>query len=242
MNEHRRLIVSFLGMGLWSHGASHAQTSSGPPLSFLVPQPAGNPTDTLARRLLTALQRELGQPLVVENIPGAGGSLGVNKMLAAPAGASVLMIASQTESILTPLSVRSARYTSDSLRPVLLITRGPYVLVGRPDLPASTFGELVTLARNRSAKPLSFGHIGNGSMIHLLGERLARKAEISLIQVPYKGVPPVMQDIIGGQIDLAFVPQSAVRDLAATGKLKALGTTGATTSDKPTAVATSHSL
>ena len=93
MNEHRRLIVSFLGMGLWSHGASHAQTSSGPPLSFLVPQPAGNPTDTLARRLLTALQRELGQHLVVENVPGAGGSLGVNKMLAAPAGASVLMIA-----------------------------------------------------------------------------------------------------------------------------------------------------
>ncbi len=232
MNENRRLIVSFLGVGLWSHGVSHAQTPSGTALSFIVPQPAGNPTDTLVRRLLTALQRELEQPLVVENIPGAGGSLGVNKMLAAPAGASVLMIASQTESILTPLSVRAARYTSDSLRPVLLITRGPYVLVGRPELPANNFGELITLARSRSAKPLSFGHIGNGSMIHLLGERLARKADISLIQVPYKGVPPIMQDIIGGQIDLAFVPQSSVRDLAATGKLKALGTTGAAASDK----------
>lgn len=232
MKDRRRLVASLMALGLLRAGESIAQAPSGPPLSFIVPQPAGNPTDTLARRIQASAQRELGQTLVVENMPGAGGSLGVNKMLAAPAGTTVLMIASQTESILTPLSVRSARYASESLRPVLLITRGPYVLVGRPDLPANGFGELLGLARSSSAKPLSHGHIGNGSMIHLLGERLARKAGIPLTQVPYKGVPPIIQDLIGGQIDLAFVPQSSARDLVVSGRLKTFGTTGAAISDK----------
>ena len=237
MNDRRRLLASTIALGLLPMGKSHAQSASGPPLSFIVPQPAGNPTDGHARRLQPGVQRELGQAVVVENLPGAGGSLGVNKLLAAPAGTPVLLIASQTESILTPLSVKGARYTSDNLRPVLLISRGPYVLVGRPDLPANNFNELLALARSRGAKPLSHGHIGNGSMIHLLGERLARKAGIPLTQVPYKGVPPVIQDLIGSQIDVAFVPQSSARDLIVNGRLKVYGTTGAVISDKlPTAL------
>jgi tripartite-type tricarboxylate transporter receptor subunit TctC len=130
------------------------------------------------------------------------------------------------------LSVKAAHYTSDKLRPVLLITRGPYILLARPDLPVRHLSDLVKLARQNATRPLTYGHIGNGSMIHLLGERLARKAGFSLTQVPYKGVPPVLQDLIGGQIDLTFVPQSAVRDLAATGKVKVLGTTAATASER----------
>jgi tripartite-type tricarboxylate transporter receptor subunit TctC len=232
MSSRRQFMASLAAPGLLGADWVRAQTLSGPPISFIVPQPAGNPTDVLARRLQVAAQRELGQPLIMENLPGAGGSLGVNKMLSAPSGTTVLMIASQTESILTPLSVKAARYTSDKLRPVLLITRGPYVLLGRSDLPARHLGELIQLARQRASRPLAYGHIGNGSMIHLLGERLARKAGFALTQVPYKGVPPVLQDLIGGQIDITFVPQSAVRDLASTGKVKVFGTTGATASDR----------
>lgn len=232
MTDRRQFLTSWLAASALGADSVMAQTVSGPAITFLVPQPAGNPTDVLARRLQVTAQRELGQPLIMENLPGAGGSLGVNKMLSAPAGTPMLMIASQTESILTPLSVKAARYTSDKLRPVLLITRAPYVLLGRADLPVRHLGELVSLARQRGARPLAFGHIGNGSMIHLLGERLARKAGFTLTQVPYKGVPPVLQDLIGGQIDLTFVPQSAVRDLASTGKVKVLGTTGATVSER----------
>jgi tripartite-type tricarboxylate transporter receptor subunit TctC len=232
MKNRRQVIVSLGGISLLGLEPLCAQTLSGPPISLIVPQPAGNPTDILARRLQVATQRELGQAVVVENLPGAGGSLGVNKMLAASAASPVLMIASQTESILTPLSVRAARYTSDRLRPVLLITRGPYILLGRSDLPARNLGELISLARSRPSRPLTFGHIGNGSMIHLLGERLARKTGMALTQVPYKGVPPVLQDLMGGQIDLTFVPQRAVRDLASSGKVKVFGTTAVTTSEK----------
>lgn len=232
MTNRRQFVTSVLATGLVGADCVSAQSLSGPPISFVVPQPAGNPTDVLARRLQVAAQRELGQALIMENLPGAGGALGVNKMLSAPAGTTVLMIASQTESILTPLSVKAARYTSDKLRPLLLITRGPYILLGRSDLPARNLGELIGLARQRASRPLAYGHIGNGSMIHLLGERLARKAGFALTQVPYKGVPPVLQDLIGGQIDLTFVPQSAVRDLASTGKVKVYGTTGAMASDR----------
>ena len=232
MTHRRQFVTSLLATGVFAADWAKAQALSGPPIHFIVPQPAGNPTDVLARRLQVAAQRELGQPLIMENLPGAGGSLGVNKMLSAPTGTSVLMIASQTESILTPLSVKAARYTSDKLRPVLLITRGPYVLLGRADLPARHLNELIQLARQRSSRPLAYGHIGNGSMIHLLGERLARKAGFNLTQVPYKGVPPVLQDLIGGQIDITFVPQSAVRDLASTGKVKVFGTTSSSASDR----------
>ncbi|MFZ9261167.1 MAG: tripartite tricarboxylate transporter substrate binding protein [Limnohabitans sp.] len=230
---HRRdCLTTLLAVGLSGSVRVSAQALAGPPISFIVPQPAGNPTDVLARRLQMVAQRELGQPLIMDNLPGAGGSLGVNKMLSAPTGTPILLIASQTESILTPLSVKAARYSSDKLRPVLLITRGPYVLLGRADLPARNLGELIQLARQRASRPLAYGHIGNGSMIHLLGERLARKAGFALTQVPYKGVPPVLQDLIGGQIDITFVPQSAVRDLASSGKVKVLGTTGSAASDR----------
>ena len=220
---YRRTLLAALGA---SALPAWAQTpSAGANLSWLVPQPAGNPTDNLARRLLPGLQRELNQTVVIENLPGAGGALGVNKLMALSAGTPTLLIASQTESILTPLSVKAAKYQSDSLRPVLLITRGPYVLLARHDLPVRDGAEWMAWARQRKQTPLNFGHIGHGSMIHLLGESLSRQIQIPLTHVPYKGVPPVLQDLIGGQIDLTFVPQSSVRDLASTGKVKVLGTT-----------------
>ena len=111
MMNRRQAIASLSGLSLLGVEPLWAQTLSAQPISLIVPQPAGNPTDILARRLQVATQRELGQAVVVENLPGAGGSLGVNKMLAGSAASPVLMIASQTESILTPLSVRAARYT-----------------------------------------------------------------------------------------------------------------------------------
>jgi len=162
----RRVFSISLGASVMAPTLLKAQTSSGGTLSFIVPQPPGNPTDILARRLHPGIQRGLGQTIVVENLPGAGGALGVNKMLASQSNTLTLMIASQTESILSPLSVRAAKYSSDKLRPVLLVTRGPYILLGRSDLAARDFKELTQLAqdRQRENKPLTFGHIGNGSM------------------------------------------------------------------------------
>lgn len=206
-------------------GVAQAQ---GRPLSFIVPQPAGNPTDGTARKLQPLLQAALGQTVVVENLPGAGGSLGVQKVLQTPADTPVLLIVSQTEPILTPLALAAVRYKAEDLRAVALTGRATYVLVGRPDLPAANLAELTALARQGASRPLSYGHIGQGSMIHLLGEQWARRSGVALTQVPYKGVPPVVQDLMGGQIDLSCLPMGgSTPTLIESGKVRAYGITGA---------------
>ena len=210
--------------------AARAQSSPGL-LTFIVPQPAGNPTDALTRKLQPALQKELGQSIVVENVPGAGGSLGVRKALAAGGDGQLLLITSQTEPILTPIALAGARYKPEDLRCVALAGSGPYLLVGRADLPATSHAELVDLARRSRERPLSFAHIGPGSMIHLIGERWSRKVGAPLTHVPYKGVPPVIQDLLGKQIDLTFVPLGGpTADLVESGKVRVFGSSGATPS------------
>ena len=210
--------------------AARAQPSQRP-LTFVVPQPAGNPTDALVRKLQPALQKELGQSIIVDNTPGAGGSLGVRKALAAGGDGQVLLITSQTESILTPIALASARYKPEDLRCVALAGSGPYLLVGRADLPAESHAELVALARRSRERPLNFAHIGSGSMIHLIGERWSRKVGAPLNHVPYKGVPPVIQDLLGKQIDLTFVPLGgSTAELVESGKVRVFGSSGATAS------------
>lgn len=227
----RRVAMVFTaacGTGLFGNAFAQAR-----PLSFIVPQPAGNPTDGTARKLQPVLQRELGQTVLVENVPGAGGSLGVRKVLQAPADAPMLLITSQTEPILTPLALAGARYKAEDLRAIALVARAPYVLAGRPDLPAANLAELIELARRSADKPLSHGHIGQGSMIHLLGEQWSRKTGVTLTQVAYRGVPPVVQDLMGGQIDLTFLPMGgSTPNLIETGKVRAYGITAATPSNR----------
>jgi tripartite-type tricarboxylate transporter receptor subunit TctC len=223
--DRRALLKLAVACGF--SGAALGQTMVRP-LSFVVPQPAGNPTDAIARKLQPLLQKELGLTLVVENLPGAGGSIGVSKMLDTPAGHPTCLIASQTETILTPLGMAAARYKAEALRPVALVSRGPYVLAGRPDLPSVTLAELTALARQPGSKPLSLGHVGSGSMIHLLAEQWSRQVKIGLTLVPYRGLPPIIQDLKGGQIDLSFVPLAASTvTMIESGKLRVYGTTTA---------------
>lgn len=231
LHTTRRTALAWVaGAGCGLAGPAFAQARA---LSFIVPQPAGNPTDGTARKLQPVLQKELGQTVIVENMPGAGGSLGVRRALQAPADAPMLLITSQTEPILTPLALAGVRYKAEDLRAVALVARAPYVLVGRPDLPARNLAELVELARRAGDKPLSHGHIGQGSMIHLLGEQWARKAGVALNHVAYRGVPPVAQDLMGSQIDLAFLPLGGnVPTLIETGKVRPYGITAAAPSGR----------
>ncbi|WP_428003627.1 Bug family tripartite tricarboxylate transporter substrate binding protein [Acidovorax sp.] len=221
-------VAAAFGTGVFNHAI--AQTKH---LSLIVPQPAGNPTDGTARKLQPILQRELNQIVVVENVPGAGGSLGMRKALQAPVEAPMLVITSQTEPILTPLAIAGAKYKAEDFRAVALVARAPYVLVGRPDLPANSLAELIELARRSADKPLSHGHIGQGSMIHLLGEQFSRKTGVALTHVAYRGVPPVVQDLMGGQIDLAFLPLGgSTPTLVESGKVRAYGVTASAPSGR----------
>lgn len=205
----------------------HAQLA-GRTVSIIVPQPAGNPTDGVARKLQPLLQKELEQTVIVENTPGAGGSIGVQKVLSGQANTVPVLIASQTEPILTPFTIKGARYKPEDFRAIALVARLPYILVARPGLAASSPSELAALAK-KSATPLSFGNIGPGSMIHLLGEQWARKTNVKLNQISYRGVPPVTQDLMGDQIDLSFLPLGgATLSMIQSGKVKAIASSAAT--------------
>ena len=196
------LAASLLTVGISTTGQGQP---AGAPVSIVVPQPAGNPTDGVARKLQPLLQKELGQTVIVENVPGAGGSIGVQKALSDASRSTPLLIVSQTETILTPMTIKSARYKPEDFQAVAVVARLPYILTARPTLSATTPVELAELAKKEPA-PLSFGNIGPGSMIHLLGEQWDRKNGVKLNQISYKGVPPVTQDIMGNQIDLNFLP------------------------------------
>ena len=205
-----------------------AQTSTRT-VSISVPQPPGNPTDGVARKLQALLQNELKQTVIVENAAGAGGSIGTAKVLASKADGNTILIASQTEPILTPFSFAHVKYKAEDLRMIALVARTSYILVGRPDLPAKTLAELSDLAKKPGANPLSFGHIGPGSMIHLLGEQWSRKSGVPVLHVTYKGVPPLSQDVMASQIDVSFLPLGGtVPSLIESGKVRAFGTTAAT--------------
>jgi tripartite-type tricarboxylate transporter receptor subunit TctC len=224
---NRRQILALTLAG--SAPALQAQTS-GRPVNFIVPQPAGNPTDGMARKIQPILQKVLGQPVLVENLPGAGGSIGLAKTLAAPPG-TALMIAGQTEPILTPLALSAARHKPEDFRCVGMLSLCPYVLIGRPDLPARSYEELLALSLRTGAAPLSYAHIGPGSMIHLLGMKWSQLSKAPLNHVPYKGVPPVLQDLMGSQVDLSFLPLAgSLPSVLESGKVRIYGSTAASPS------------
>jgi len=222
---NRRSLLAALAAGA---AGPLALAQTGRHVTIIVPQPAGNPSDVFARKLQVLMQRALGQTLIVENQPGAGGAIGVQRMLNLPADGLTAVMVSQTEPILTPATLASVRYKPAQMRPVGLLGRTSYVLAGRPDLPAQNHGELLALARqaDKAGKPLSFGHIGQGSMIHLMGAQWAQMCGVQLSHIPYRGVPPAVQDLAGRQIDLSFVPLGGLAlDLIQTGKLRAFGST-----------------
>jgi tripartite-type tricarboxylate transporter receptor subunit TctC len=211
---------------------AHAQADA-QPVSIVVPQPVGNPTDGVARKLQPLLQAALGRTIIVENQPGAGGSIGTQRVLNAPADGRMILIASQTEPILTPATMQHVKYRPEHLRAVAVVARLPYILTGGNALAAKDLGELTRLARDQGDKGLNFGHIGPGSMIHLLGEQWARQSEFKLNHVVYRGVPPVTQDLMGGQIDLSFLPLGgSTLDLIESGRIRAYATTAAAPSAK----------
>lgn len=175
------------------------------PVTLMVPWPAGAPSDAMARRLQPLWQQALGQPVIVDNLGGAGGTLGVAKALQQPADGHTVLLGTPTEMVLSPQTLPAVRYKPDDFVMLAQFGRVPYVLCGRADLPAATPAELLALAA-RGGKPLSIGNIGPGSLIHLISLSFEKAAGTPLTHVPYRGVPPMLQDLMGAQLDLAFLP------------------------------------
>ncbi len=221
----RRAFNQLVGLG--AMGLVLPARAAGPypdrPVSLIVPYPAGGPSDTGARRLTVGLGQKLGQPVVVDNVAGASGAIGAQKLLrSAPDGLTVFF-GSPNETVLAPLANPSIQYKSTEFRMACMSTITPYVPVGRATLPANTIDELVTLGRS-SAKPLTFGSVGVGSQQHLAGESIKARSGMNMMHVPYKGAAPAMNDLLGGQIDLSVMTFSGgTLALIKSGKLKSFG-------------------
>lgn len=192
-------------------------------VTLIVPFPVGGAADVTMRNLQPILQRTLNQAVIVENIAGASGTMGVGRLLAAPADGTTLLFAGPSESILAPLAMFGVKYKSEDLRVVAGIGATRLVLVTRGNLGARTFGDLVERLRDRSKPPLSYGSFGVGSFAHLAIEDLKLQLSVDAVHVPYKGAGTFITDIAGGHVDFGVLPLIGnVVDLIKSGKLRAL--------------------
>ena len=208
-------------------GAAAAQTWPNKPVTLVVPWPAGGPSDFVARQIQNDVSKAIGQTLIVENVGGVGGALGVQKMLTGTDGHTFLL-GSPLELIIPPLTLASVKYKPNDLRMVAQLVKAPMVLVARKDLPANNLDELLALAAKSKNKPLAMANTGPGGMFHLVGEKFAQQAGIELLHIPYKGSAPALNDLFGGQVDLMFtIFAGPVPAMIADGKLKAIGLTTA---------------
>jgi tripartite-type tricarboxylate transporter receptor subunit TctC len=210
-------------------GASHAVAQAWPtkPAVMLVPQAPGGTNDIVARLIATELGTRLGQAFVVDNRPGAGGNIGTSAAAkSAPDGYTVLMTISSSQAI-NPSLYKSIPFDPvKDFEPVAPIASVPNVLVVNPAFPAKSMQELIAMAK---AKPgeYRFASAGNGTLNHLLGEMLNSMAGIKLEHVPYKGVAPALNDVLGNQVPIAFASLPSVIGQLKGGKLRALGVSSA---------------
>ena len=208
-------------------GAVHAQAYPSKPIRFVVPYPAGGPLDTVARLLGAKVGESVGQPVVVDNKPGAGGNIGAEIVAKSPAdGYTILMGAVATHAI-NPTLYKSIGYDPvKDFAPITQVASTPNVLVVNPNVPAGDLKEFIAYAKANPGK-LNFGSGSTGSAGHLAGELFKSMAGVDMAHIPYKGAAPAMQDLVAGQVQLMFDNWSSSRGQVQAGKIRALAVTTA---------------
>ena len=195
------------------------------PIKLVVPFPAGSSPDLIARVVAEPLGPALGTSIVIDNRPGAGGNLGTGVVAKADPDGYTLLFTIQGPLVTAPLLSKNLSYDPvKELAPVTLVATSPNVLVVDPKLEAATLADFVRIAKQRKGQ-LNYGSVGNGSASHLAMELFKTRAGVELVHVPYQGFPQVVNAILAGQVQAAFmVPGIAIGQVRA-GKLRALGVT-----------------
>jgi tripartite-type tricarboxylate transporter receptor subunit TctC len=196
------------------------------PMRLIVPFPAGSATDTVSRILMQKLGGRVGQQVVVENRPGASGSIGIDMIAkAAPDGATIGLITASTHGVAPALGTKLPYDPIKDFKPIAMVGSAPYVLVMYPGVPAKTVAELVALAKTKPGA-LNYGSAGLASVAHLAAALFASEAGIELTHVPYKSSAQSSIDMITGRLDMQFATVAPTRQNIRDGKLRALATTG----------------
>jgi tripartite-type tricarboxylate transporter receptor subunit TctC len=212
------ILVSLLGAQ--AHAAGPEDSWPSRPVRIIVPAPPGGGSDSIARIVSTALAERLGQAVVIDNKPGAAGTLGVAVGLQAPADGYTFIWCTPSAQILAPKSIRYDPL--NDLTPVSLLLSAAYILVVNPKLPLQSVNDLIAAAR---AKPgsINFGTAGTGTFGHLMGASFGLNSGSSLTQIPFTGEGPAMVAIMAGDVQMGFISSAAALPQVKAGKLRALG-------------------
>lgn len=221
----RKMLAGWSGFGLAAMAArpSAAQQAwPGRPIRLINPAPPGGPGDTVGRPIAARLSETLGQAVLIENRPGANGTIGANVVArAAPDGYTVFL------SGIGPIAIApnfQSGLPYDPVRdftPITQLVSTPLLLVVRPDVAATTVPELLALARARPGQ-ITYGSVGQASVTHLAAEMLALQGDVSLLHVPYQGAAPVVTDMLGGRIHIAFINPAAALPMMEAKRLRAI--------------------
>jgi tripartite-type tricarboxylate transporter receptor subunit TctC len=227
-NLRSTFLTSVTALALGAAGTS-AMAQGAPawpikPISVIVPFPAGGTTDVLARALGQELSKVLGQPVVVENKPGAGATLGAALVAKSNADGYTLLMGAVHHTIATSVYKKLSYDFQKDLAPVTTVALVPNVLVVNPNVPAKSVKELLALAKVEPGK-LTYGSNGNGTGQHLIGAHFEGMGGVQLLHVPYKGSGPLTVDLLGGQIAMSFDTITPVLPQIKAGKLRALAVT-----------------
>jgi tripartite-type tricarboxylate transporter receptor subunit TctC len=215
------LLLSFSLM--W--GPAHAGSFPNRQVTIVSPYPTGGTSDIIARVLAQRLGALWHQPVIVENRPGANGSLGVNAVTRAPADGHTLLAIASSALTLNPLFYRGLGYdVARDLAPITRTGSVPNVIVVNPAVPATDLKSLIALAKARPGT-LNYASQGHGSNGHLTGEMFRQQAGIDIVHIPYKGSAPAVTDLIGGQVQLMFDNLPTVVEQIRAGQIRALAVT-----------------
>lgn len=217
----RFLISAVSALALSAGLSAHTQESS-KVLRIIVPLTTGSTVDTVARAMSVELSKSMRQPVVIENLPGAGGVTGTAQLVRAPKDGQTIAIISSNH-VINPSIYKNVPFDSvKDITPISVFATVPLVLVVNSAVAAKNTRELVALVKANPGK-LNYGSAGNGTVLHLAGELFKEQAGAFITHIPYRGTGPLTTDLMGGQVDMAFLSVTAAAPHIKSGKLRAIG-------------------
>ena len=217
------LAISLIGLVISFNGK--AQSYPNQPIRLVIPFAAGGPSDVLARGFSQKLGESLGQPIIIDNKPGAGTNLAAEFVAKSKAdGYTIFLMMVGTQAINETLYKKLSYNTIKDFSPISLVASSSLMLVANPSVPVKSVADLIAYLKTNPGK-INFGSSGTGTPLHLGGELFNVQAGTTLNHVPYKGAAPALTDVLGGQIQTAMVGTPAALPFVKTGKLTAIGVT-----------------
>jgi tripartite-type tricarboxylate transporter receptor subunit TctC len=207
-------------------GLAAGQAYPTKPIRLIAPYPPGGSSDILARILGEKLTEPLGQRIIVDNRPGAGGSLGTGIASTATADGYTWVVGSVAPIVLNPLFYKTSYQSLRDFEPVSVIAAAPQLIVVNPALPVKSMADLIALGKSKPGT-INYGSSGTGTLPHLGGEMFATMTGVRITHVPYKGSPPALLDLMAGQVQVVFADMPVALPYVKSGKLRAIAVAGA---------------